>query len=215
MPDLSRRADLYGKAVEAAARTLGDRPFQEDVGHFWGLLETRPYMRARLGYAECLWSADRREEALAEMTDLLRLNPSDNLGVRHLLVPRLLELQREDEAARVLAAYEKDGSPFMAYARLLAELRRGGAGEAVERALTAALRSNPHVPKYLLGGGRLPEPAGDSYRPGSDEEAVLAAESLRKPWQETPGAVNWLRESRKRAKKVREQKRGKGRGTRR
>lgn len=37
----------YRRGVEAAERTLGSEPFEEDVGHFWGLFETRPYMRAR------------------------------------------------------------------------------------------------------------------------------------------------------------------------
>jgi len=54
MPDLTRRTELYRQAMAAAERTLGSEPFEREAGHFWGRLETRPYMRARLGLAECL-----------------------------------------------------------------------------------------------------------------------------------------------------------------
>lgn len=39
--------ELYRQGVEAGARALGKRAFADDAGHFWGILETRPYMRAR------------------------------------------------------------------------------------------------------------------------------------------------------------------------
>jgi hypothetical protein len=42
---------LYEQGVAAGDRSIGPKPFQEEVGHFWGLLETRPYMRARAGLA--------------------------------------------------------------------------------------------------------------------------------------------------------------------
>ena len=39
--------ELYRKGVEAGERALGSESFNEYAGHFWGHLETRPYMRAR------------------------------------------------------------------------------------------------------------------------------------------------------------------------
>jgi len=215
MPDLVLRTDLYRRAVEVAGRRLGPEPFAEDVGHFWGLLQTRPYMRARLGHAECLWSAGRQDEALEHLKDLLRLDPDDNQGVRDRLVPRLLELRRDEEAAAVLAAHADDSSAFMAFARALLEFRRGGPGHMSGGVLAQAVRGNPHVPKHLL----RPEPPRadgvDSYRPGSEEEALIAAALLHRSWRETPGAVDWLRRSRQQAKKARGSARGKGRGGRR
>ena len=41
--------DLYAKGVEAGELALGPEGFAEYEGEFWGFLETRPYMRARLG----------------------------------------------------------------------------------------------------------------------------------------------------------------------
>jgi hypothetical protein len=50
---------------------------------------------------------------------------------------------------------------------------------------------------------------------GTDDEAVIAAASLLGAWQVTPGAMAWLRDSRRRGKKAREQKRQKGPGKKR
>ena len=47
---IEKRAVLE-KAVaageQAVRRTLGEEAFEEEEGNFWGILETRPYMRAR------------------------------------------------------------------------------------------------------------------------------------------------------------------------
>jgi len=37
------------KAVEVGERSLGAKCFEENKGHFWGMLETRPYMPAATG----------------------------------------------------------------------------------------------------------------------------------------------------------------------
>ena len=44
-PAAARR--LYEQGVQAGERALGPEAFTADSGHFWGIVETRPYMRAR------------------------------------------------------------------------------------------------------------------------------------------------------------------------
>ena len=41
--------DYYAKGVEAGKLALGPRGFKQYAGHFWGFLETRPYMPATSG----------------------------------------------------------------------------------------------------------------------------------------------------------------------
>src|SRR5947209_17096120 len=76
---------LYEQGVAAGERAPGPQAFQEGVGHFWAVLATRPYMRARLGLAHALWTAGRREAAVRHLQDMLRLNPGDNQGIRYTL----------------------------------------------------------------------------------------------------------------------------------
>src|SRR5437588_3008456 len=58
---------LFEQGVAAGERALGPEAFQEAAGHFWGLLETRPYMRARFGLANVLWALARRDEAITHL----------------------------------------------------------------------------------------------------------------------------------------------------
>src|SRR5205807_5804747 len=62
-PRRKQALHLYEQGVAAGERALGPEAFQRDVGHFWGILETRPYMRSRLGLEHSLWTAARRDEA--------------------------------------------------------------------------------------------------------------------------------------------------------
>src|SRR5262249_33781861 len=108
----SRRAalDLYEKGVAAGERALGPRAFREDVGHFWGFLETRPYMRARAGLAHSLWTLGRRDEAIGHLREMLRLNPGDNQGNRYTLAAWLLAQDRDADLERLLDQYPDEGS---------------------------------------------------------------------------------------------------------
>jgi tetratricopeptide (TPR) repeat protein len=215
MPDLERRRDLYRNGVEAAERALGPEPFVEDVGHFWGILETRPYMRARNGFAGALWDSGERDEAIEHWQDLLRLCPNDNMGVRYGLVPRLIEANRDTEAEQVLDQYEGEPMATPLYARALLEFRRSGAGPAARSKLDAAMRANPRVPGYLTGRATMDDPLPNSYARGSDEEAQICTSLLLGPWHSTDGAVEWLSgairppKSERRAKRKRGARKGK------
>ena len=61
--DADEALELYRRAVAVGAEALGI-DFEEDVGSFWGLLETRPYMRARHELALALWRGGHRDEAI-------------------------------------------------------------------------------------------------------------------------------------------------------
>ena len=98
----------YEAGVAAGERALGAQAFERDAGHFWGLLETRPYMRARAGLAECLWAAGERAAAIGHYRDMLRLNPNDNQGLRHVLTSWLLATGDHGALEDLLAAYDDD-----------------------------------------------------------------------------------------------------------
>ena len=74
--------EYYRRGVEAGERALGPKGFKEYEGHFWGFLETRPYMRARAGLAATLNLLGDIRAAIAHYQDMLRLNPNDNQGIR-------------------------------------------------------------------------------------------------------------------------------------
>ena len=90
---------FYQRGMEAAERQLGQPCFQDHAGQFWQISSTRTYMCARLGAAQVLEQLGQNDAAIEHYQELLRLNPHDNQGVRHLLLPLLLKLDRDVEAA--------------------------------------------------------------------------------------------------------------------
>jgi tetratricopeptide (TPR) repeat protein len=209
---LGRALELYRQGVAAGERALGEDYFVENVGYFWGLLETRPYMRARQGLANTLWELKREEEALEHYRDMLRLNPGDNQGIRYSLLNLLVAMQRKDEAQTLIKQYDEDGMAEWLYTRALLEFAQSGPGRAAERALKEALETNRHVPPYLTGRKRIPVRLPGYITWGGEDEAIIYANSYLAHWRQTPGAIEWLQEhapSSKASKKVKT-KRGRG-----
>jgi tetratricopeptide (TPR) repeat protein len=184
--------DLLEQGVAAGERALGLEPFEEDVGHFWGILETRPYMRARAALAETLWALDRREEAVEHQRDLLRLNPNDNQGLRYRQAEWLLWLERYEELDELFAAYEDDAAAAFAFTRALATFRREGDSADARRLLEEAREVNPHVPAYLSGRKKLPKQLPDYVGFGDESEAIDYAYGAAASWAVVPGALAWL-----------------------
>jgi tetratricopeptide (TPR) repeat protein len=184
--------ELFEQGVAAGERALGPEPFEEDVGHFWGLLETRPYMRARAALAETLWALDRREEAVEHHRDMLRLNPNDNQGLRDRQAEWLLWLERYEELDVLFAAYDEDAGAALAYSKALAAFRREGASAEAEQLLEDAQESNPHVIDFLTGRKALPKQLPDYVGFGDETEAVDYAAGATALWASVPGALAWL-----------------------
>jgi tetratricopeptide (TPR) repeat protein len=185
--------ELYEQGVAAGERALGAKGFEEYEGHFWGFLETRPYMRARAGFADSLWAAGRHEEAAEHCREMLRLNPNDNQGIRYRLASMLLDLERHDELDQLLKSYEEDGAAEWAYTRALLAFRREGDSEGARIALKAAMEVNEHVPAYLARVKPMPRQAPDYYTDGGEDEAICYTAQFLPAWRETPGAAAWLR----------------------
>ncbi len=189
---LTEALNLYRQGAEAGERALGKEAFEEDVGDFWGILETRPYMRTRAGLAGCLWAAGNHDEAIQHYKDMLRLNPNDNQGIRDLLMPRLIERDKDEEAEVLFKEYSDDGMASWAYARVLLDFRKMGDSEISRKSLKAAIKNNSHVPAYLLGRKKMPQFLPEYYSPGAETEAMFYVKENLKAWKMTPGALEWL-----------------------
>jgi tetratricopeptide (TPR) repeat protein len=191
-PSRKQALELYQQGVAAGERALGPAAFQEYTGRFWGVLDTRPYMRARIGLALELWTAARRDEAVQHLQDMLRLNPNDNQGVRYTLAGFLLFLDRDDELAQLLEQYDEESALF-SYTRTLLLFRQQGDTPAARTALQRALKTNEYIPDYLLGLKFPPSEEPEGYSFGDESEALVYIGSFLVGWKSTPGAIAWLR----------------------
>jgi tetratricopeptide (TPR) repeat protein len=182
----------YQQALEAGERAIGPEVFEEDAGHFWGITETRPYMRARAALAQLEWMLGNRRKAIDHLKDMLRLNPNDNQGVRYVLINWLLETGEPDEIQAVLDQFADDIMAGMLYSRALWAFKRFGDIEEARDALANAIKQNPHVPPFLLfekiPSQKIPEFMGV----GDESEAVVYTADARTSWQRVDGALDWL-----------------------
>jgi len=179
------------KVVAAGERSLGARYIAENQGHFWMLLETRPYMRALANLAEALRGQGIRLDAIKIYERMLRLNPNDNQGARDPLLGLYLETGNLSEARRILSRYKQDGSANFAWARVLERLLAGNRkGAAI--ALAKARMANRHLELFLTMQRPLPKEPPEMYSPGSEEEAVLCLSYLSGAWAEHKEAASWL-----------------------
>jgi len=182
---------LYATGVQAGERVLGEELFTEAVGHFWGMVETRPYMRARAGLANCLWLLDERSEAIYHHQEMLRLNPNDNQGIRHQLLTEYMEEGMDKEAKHLLSEYDDDASATWLYNRALLLFKQGDSKKARLR-LLEAIQYNPHVPGYLLKRKRLPKQLPPYVGFGDKNEAVYYVTEAGYLWSQQSGALDWL-----------------------
>lgn len=188
---LEEEIHCYQEGVKAGERAIGREAFEQEAGNFWGVLWTRPYMRARSGLADSLWEAGRREEAISHHLEMLRLNSQDNQGVRYTLYGRLLELGRDNELARLLKQ-TRERSAWWAYTFAVLTFKQEGDSKRSRKLLTDAGRLNPHVPDFLLGRKPMPSRLPDGYCPGHEDEAIAYASFSATAWVATPGALQWL-----------------------
>lgn len=178
--------------VRAGEQDLGPRFFKKARGEFWGILETRPYMRARQFLAELLADSGQVEEAVEHLEAMLDLNPNDNQGLRYVLLGHYLALDRLDDAERLLRFFEDECSAMFAWGRVLHRYLRGdeaGAGAA----LAEARQSNAFAEAYLTGRKRVPPELPPYYGFGDEAEGVVCAQEIGQAWAKHPAAVTWLR----------------------
>jgi len=188
------KLDLYRRAVAAGTEAVGEAAFRDDVGLFWGLIQTRPYMRARHELALMLWESGDRDEAIGHYYDLLRLNPNDNQGIRYLLMDALLELGRDTEAAALLKSYKDDGSAAWAWSGALLAFRRMPGALRARKALIQANDTNPYVSAFLLGDKSLPRTLPEFVGVGDEDEAVAYVHGAAEAWSIPTGAKAWVAE---------------------
>ncbi|MBQ9707846.1 MAG: hypothetical protein IJV66_01515, partial [Firmicutes bacterium] len=107
--DATKLVREYAKAVGRATEHMREEGYFEDdcVGSFWGILETRPYMRLRANYVRWLIACGMIGEAKGECVELLRLCEGDNLGMRYVLMHIYVYFEDEEGA---LALHKQFGS---------------------------------------------------------------------------------------------------------
>ncbi|HYK73801.1 MAG TPA: hypothetical protein VEV44_11885, partial [Pseudoneobacillus sp.] len=192
------RLNFYEKAMKIAEKELGGKKFfKENKGYFWGLLETRPYMRAKANYALTVQHLGYDMIAVKHFEEMLDLNPMDNQGVRYTLFISYLKEKMFKRAKELLEKYPEETTEGL-YNELLLELMENGYTSSATKLLKEALKANRFVMDYVTGEKKLPATIQDYYSFGSKEEAAFYADSYLELWKEVSGLKEWVKVGNKR-----------------
>ncbi len=99
------RSESYLKKVDVL--------IDENIGHFWGIVETRPYMRLRHSYIDLLINLGKFKKAIKECEELLVLSEGDNLGIRYKLVSLYAYFEDEENVIKIYEKFNKENSSRM------------------------------------------------------------------------------------------------------
>ena len=191
----AKEEKLLLKAIDVGEKELGKDFFRKNMGHFWGIVSTRPYMRAKFNYAYLLQDTGRLEEAVQQYEDILELNPNDNQGVRFELFTIFVELGLLNKAEALLDTFNENMIAYGTYNRVLLEFLQNGASNKAKQLLQKAKEQNPFVPDYLLGKKNIPLYIPSSYQLGDEAEAVIYADQYFDLWESNPQLIKWLKKS--------------------
>lgn len=191
--DPDERAHRLSEVIQIAEENLGGkRYFEENKGYFWGMVETRPYMRARESYAQALYLADDINAAIAEYEEMLELNPGDNQGNRYPLMALYLEIDDLAGASHLRDEYGDEGTTVFTWLSVLECLIEGDYSGA-EWQLAEARKANPFFEDYLRGKKSMPREMPDYYSLGDENEAIMCMDTIGQAWKKHPAAMDWLR----------------------
>ena len=109
---IEKLIEKYKSLIEEAEEKLkAEGYFDYDcIGEFWGLFETRPYMRLLDKYSGNLVQCGKMRLAIAEYEKMLKLCENDNLGVRYRLMHLYVFLEDEQSALRLSKEYSDEES---------------------------------------------------------------------------------------------------------
>lgn len=192
--NIDKAIKLYEKAIKAGEKTLGETVFKEDKGHFWGLLETRPYMRAKAGLADCLYAKNEVDKAIEIYEEMLELNPYDNQGVRYLLSTLLLAKDDLTKFELFIKNNEEEDCAVWNFNNALYNFKKFGKNAKTDKILLNAHKSNNFVIDYMLGIKELPNKQPQYIGRGDEDEAIAYVFGNWKMWEKTENAFDWLYE---------------------
>ena len=175
----NKRLKKYEETLNKEKANLEKENFfnEENIGIFWGLIETRPFMRTKHSYMLTLMELGRYTEAIKQGEELLELCESDNLGIRYLMMGLYTVLEKFAEAEELYNKYLY-GSTFMLFPLSIMYYKKGDYRKC-KKILKEIQESNEYLLNYLTGRKKFTKAKEDefelngTYSWGSEAEAYL------------------------------------------
>lgn len=157
-----KRMKLLEKGLDFEKKRLEEEKFfeEDNIGDFYGLFETRPYIRGLVAKVRYFLEAGKFRQAEGVCKEILRLNKNDNMGVRYLLMAIYAVLEEEDNMLELYKKYPEENLEMLF--PLFALYYKLGNDKKAKQYLEKVNKSNPYFAKAF--DGTLEE--SDEYVPG-------------------------------------------------
>jgi tetratricopeptide (TPR) repeat protein len=200
--DIDKAIQFYENAIKAGEKSLGKKFLKEQKGHFWLMIETRPYMRALAGLAGCFYAKKEIDKAIQIYQEMLDLNPNDNQGIRYLLSTLLLSKNDLVGFEQLMNNSEEEDTAVCNYNNALWSFKKTGRSANSNKLLLKAFKDNRFVVDYMLGIKKMPKVLPQYIGIGDENEGIVYANANWAVWDKTHEALDWLYETKqKRLKK--------------
>lgn len=170
----------YEKALHKATKHMEEEGYfeEEHIGNFWGVLETRPYMRLRGSYVRWMIMCGMYGRAKTECEELLRLCENDNMGMRYILMHLYAYFEEEASALALHRQYGGNDETEMLLPLSILYYKRGDYIKAA-RYLKRLAKVNKDLKRFLklVQTGREEDFEGfemdGGFRPDTMEELMV------------------------------------------
>ena len=108
-------SEKYKNLIDETEDKLKEQGYFEDdnIGEFWLIFETRPYMRLLEKYASHFVQCGQMRLAISVYEKMLKLCINDNLGVRYTLMHLYTYLEDEQSALELYEKYPEESTQFL------------------------------------------------------------------------------------------------------
>lgn len=185
----------YAYAIQLGREKFA-KELREDRGHFWGITETRPFMRCLNNYASCFASIGQAERSLDIYKEIIELNEQDSMGVRFPYGLFLLRAGMFDEFTQLDSEFGMESTSMSVFNRVLYNFLTKGVVPETLNLLKKAKTLNKYIIPVLTAktaSDHLP----DSYALGSKDEALIYSDFAFDVWHELDGARAFLIKNKK------------------
>ena len=126
---------------------------KDNIGHFYQIFETRPYIRGLSCKLDYLIIDGKMKQAIERCKEILHLNENDNLGVRYLLMGIYAFFEDEKELLNLYKKYPEECLEMLMPLFIL--YYKNGDNKMANKYLDRIQKSNPHFIKYFKGTIKL------------------------------------------------------------
>lgn len=145
---------------------------KENIGHFYGIFETRPYIRGLYIKARNLSYEGKYKKAIEVCKEILKLNESDNTGARYLLMALYAVIEEEKDMLDLYKKYYKENNLEMLFPLFALYYKKEDDNKA-KKYLDMINKANKHFIKFFKETIKLEEDSMPGYYSKGNASEVL------------------------------------------